>query len=379
MENVIFLTGATGLIAGNLAVRILRQSNDTRLIVLVRGKSSGDATRRFWTTLGMIDPDLRQEEYVERVRIVRGDVDTPDLGLSPADRAAISDSATHMIHSAATVKFHLPIEEVRAINVSGTTHILALANDAYRHGRLQRFGYISTAFVSGKREGVVLESDLEHSSGFANTYEQSKYETEQMVRSNAKELPTIIFRPSIVVGDSETGITTAFNVLYVPLRLVFQGMINMLPGSASIPLDVVPVNFVRDAICHIMFNSQDCVGKTFHLTAGTEGITTTGEIIRLVERWFAKTMKGEARDDLRFVSLEEFSLSAKSKRGGTLILKMLGAYQSYLNYRRTFDTANLQSALTGSGIRAPHFREYYQPIMNYFVGSLTGRQFNVAA
>lgn len=379
MKNVVLLTGATGLIGGNLAVRILRQFQDTRLIILVRGRSDADAGRRFWSALGIIDPELNQEEHADRVRIVCGDVTSPDLGLPPADRNDIRDSVTHVIHSAASVKFNLPLEEVQAVNVCGTSHVLALAKEAYRHGRLERFGYISTAFVSGKREGVILESDLQHSAGFANTYEQSKHETEQMVRTNAGKLPTIIFRPSIVVGDSKTGVTSAFNVLYVPLRMAIQGLIDQLPGSATIPLDVVPVDFVRDAVCHIMFSPRDYTGRTFHLTAGKEGIATTGEIIRLVGQWFKETTKGEAGGELRFVSPKEFSMYAKSRRGGNLIVKMLDAYESYLSYRRTFDTTNLQLALDGSGIRAPHFREYYRAMMSYFVDSLAGRELKHAA
>ncbi len=379
MENVVFLTGATGLIGGNLAVRILKQFEGTRLIVLVRDKSSEDAAERFWATIRVIDSDLKREKYEENVQVVRGDVDAPNLGLSQNDLGTIRESVTHIIHSAASVKFHLPLEEIRAINVRGAMNVLAFANDAYRNGRLRRFGYISTAYVSGKREGVILESDLEHSSGFANTYEQSKYETEQLVRSNARQLPTIIFRPSIVVGDSQTGITTAFNVLYVPLRFIIQGLIDTLPGSASVPLDVVPVDFVRDAICHIMFKAKGCLGKTFHLTAGCDSITTTGEIIRLVGEWFMETMKKETGGNLRFVSREEFAKCAQSRKGGGLILRMLAAYESYLCYQRMFDTTNLQSALKGSGIRAPRFSEYYRPFMNYFVGSLVGLELKQAA
>lgn len=378
MENVVLLTGATGLIGGNLAVRIFRQFTDTQLMVLVRGGSAGDAAQRFWATVELIDSELSRDEFTDRVRIFRGDVNSRDLGLSQAEYDSIRDSVTHIIHSAASVKFHLPLEEVRAINVCGTTHILALANDAYRHGRLRRFGYISTAYVSGKREGTVLESDLPHTSGFANTYEQSKYETEQMVRSNAGNLPTIIFRPSIVVGNSQTGITTSFNVLYVPLRLLIQDMINMLPGSASVPLDVVPVDFVRDAICHIMFGPRECIGKTFHLTTGEESVTT-GEIIRLVEQWYKEATHGQAEVNLRFVSAEAFAAATMSKRGGSLILKMLAPFQSYLSYRRTFDTTNLRSALNGSGITAPPFHEYCRAMMSYFVGSLRGREVRCAA
>ena len=73
------------------------------------------------------------------------------------------------------------------------------------------------------------------------------------------------------------------------------------------------------------------------------------------------------------------SVSARTKRGGSLILKMLAAYESYLCYHRMFDTANLQSALKGSGIRAPRFGEYYRAIMQYFIQSLAVPELKRAA
>ena len=49
---------------------------------------------------------------------------------------------------------------------------------------------------------------------FRNAYERSKFEAELMLREEGAHLPLQVLRPSIVVGDSRTGRTSSFNVLY---------------------------------------------------------------------------------------------------------------------------------------------------------------------
>ena len=55
-------------------------------------------------------------------------------------------------------------------------------------------------------------------------------------------------RPSIVVGDRQSGWTFAFNVLYWPLRAFARGMLESVPAVSSAPVDVVSVDYVADAI-----------------------------------------------------------------------------------------------------------------------------------
>ena len=104
--------------------------------------------------------------------------------------------------------------------------------------------------------------------GFNNSYEQSKFEAEQLVRS-LHDLPFTIMRPSIVVGDRHSGWTAAFNVLYWPLRALARGIFPAVPATPSSPVDVVSIDYVADAIHELCQGAGD-VGQTYHLTAGSQ-------------------------------------------------------------------------------------------------------------
>ena len=122
-----------------------------------------------------------------------------------------------IVHCAASVSFDLPLGEARAINLEGTRRMLEFAGLVRESGGLERYGHVSTAYVAGTHAGRFAECDLDVGQGFRNSYEQSKFEAEQLVRSQ-DGLPFTILRPSIVVGDRRSGWTSAFNVLYWPLR-----------------------------------------------------------------------------------------------------------------------------------------------------------------
>ena len=121
--------------------------------------------------------------------------------------------------------------------------------------------------MAGIKPGKVTENELSRSQKFANAYEQSKYEAEMLVREYVKILPTTIYRPSIVVGDSISGYTPHFKVLYWPLRVMSKNLIPFVACNLSAKLDVVPVDYVANAILVIM-TSPEALGKTFHITSG---------------------------------------------------------------------------------------------------------------
>jgi nucleoside-diphosphate-sugar epimerase len=138
---------------------------------------------------------------------------------------------------------------------------------------LERFTYVSTAYVAGDRRGTVYEDD--HRCGrFRNSYERSKHEAEALVRASG--LPWTVARPSIVVGERETGWTASFNVLYAPLRALGAGAYPVIPARRRAPLDVVPIDYVADAVVALSAHPEAVAG-TFHLTAG-EHASTIGEV-----------------------------------------------------------------------------------------------------
>jgi thioester reductase-like protein len=352
MKKVVFITGATGLIGSHLVARILKDDPTTQLALLVRGDSDEDAKKRLEGTLGMWLSEADLQPMKKRIRVIKGDITLSRLGLSGTLYDQVAGQITHIIHSAATVQFQLPLECARLVNLGGTKNVMALARSAKRAGRLQHVAYVSTAYVCGDREGTISEEELECRQQFVNTYEQTKLESERFIRELMGELPLVVFRPSIVVGDSVTGRTTAFNVLYAPLKLIYRRIVDTLPGNPRIPLDVVPVDFVTAAINHICLKSTDGIGKTYHLTAGEDKTTTTGQIVELAVSYFNRMDTKQHIQPTKFLPLKTFRAI-----GGKRLVQALEAYQPYLCTHKIFNNANTLSALRGTNIAPPGVRQ----------------------
>ena len=272
------LTGGTGFLGGELLARYLERTDRT-VYLIVRAETQADADRRLRSLLDNLlgDPDA----YVHRAVALRGDVCRPGLGLTAAARDRLAAAITDVVHCAASVSFQLPLPEARRMNVEGTRQVLELASLAQCRGGLRSFAHVSTAYVAGDSNGLFGEDDFALGQSFRNTYEQSKHEAERLIRASAEAIPVQIFRPSIVVGDSHSGYTPAFNVIYSPLRAFSRGTYAAIPGRGSSPVDVVPVDYVADAI----FALAGRPGTVYHLTAG-ERAATLGQLIELATWYF---------------------------------------------------------------------------------------------
>ena len=169
------------------------------------------------------------------------------------------------------------------MNVAGTGRMADLAERCAERGDgLERFSYVSTAYVAGAHRGAFDEDSLDVGQDFRNPYERSKFEAERLLRERAAGLPLQVLRPSIVVGDSRTGWTSSFNVLYPPLRAFAHGAIPALPARRRSPVDVVPVDYVADSVDRLAREGPD---GTFHLVAGRNA-TTVGRLMELASRRF---------------------------------------------------------------------------------------------
>ena len=85
--------------------------------------------------------------------------------------------------------------------------------------------------MAGDHPGSFSEEQLDVGQGFRNGYERSKFEAERLVSRASARLPVQIFRPSIIVGERESGWTASFNVLYPPLKAFQAGAIRRCPPA----------------------------------------------------------------------------------------------------------------------------------------------------
>jgi thioester reductase-like protein len=220
-ERPILLTGATGFVGMTVLARLLADGHEVHC--LVRAADDGEADARLRAVLQRVEAPTSG-----RAVAVAGDITSPRLGLGDGYGDLVREVGS-VIHSAASVSFDLPIDEARAINVEGTQRVLDFAGEV---SDLERFTYVSTAYVAGDRRGTVYEEDRD-AARFRNSYERSKHEAEARVR--ASELPWTITRPSIVVGERATGWTASFNVLYAPLRALGAGAYPVIPARRRAP------------------------------------------------------------------------------------------------------------------------------------------------
>jgi thioester reductase-like protein len=256
--GAVLLTGATGFVGKEILDRFLDRGR--RVYALVRAGDDEAAA-------GRLEPHAR-------LAAVAGDIERPRLGLGTSRAAALADEVTTVVHCAASVSFDLSLEKSRRINVDGTRNVLDFAR---RCPNLERLSYVSTAYVSGEPGRLFQENQLEVGQSFRNPYERSKFEAERMVRQSADGLPLQILRPSIVVGDSRTGRTSSFNVLYGPLKAFARGAIPAIPARRSSPVDIVPVDYVADRTVELADGGPE---GTFHLVAGRNA-TTVGRLLEL--------------------------------------------------------------------------------------------------
>ena len=373
MSEHFFITGGTGLVGTYLLPRILRSFPGSTIVLLVRGEDDDDARRR---TEGIIADVVRQDGVQDagrRIRGVRGDVMMERLGLSARELDRIVNEATFIIHGAATIRFDHPIEEAREINCGGTRTMLALAERCAGRGTLKRFVYIGTSSVSGRRPGIVTEDELEMGQSFFNTYEQSKSEAERLVRDAFRRLPAVVFRPSIVIGDSQTGRTTSFNVIYIPLRLVQRGLLTFVPGTPGTKLDLVPIDWVDDVIVHCMAKDGSN-GTVCHVTAGPERAARLGDVVLSACAYFDTHTPLKQPRTMEFVSQDEFQRRRGLSRGREeALLSQLDTLLPYVGIDRLFDSRNTDALVRGSGITFPPFSTYAERIFAYCVRTNWGK------
>ncbi len=283
LHSCVLLTGATGFLGAQIARRLVHERG-LILIALVR---AGDPTaaahrlsRAWWDW-----PELASAvtEGV-RVEVLPGDVSSPHLGLDEATYVRLLQRVTHIIHCAADLRLDGPIDELRKTNVQGTANMLELAHLAHLDHGLERYAHVSTAYVAGGRSGSISEADLTGAYGFNCAYEASKYEAERLVQAVRSKLPVSVFRPGMIVGAADTGEIRTFNTVYFPLRLYLTGKLPIVPAGRSLRVNIVPVDYVAEAIARLTFCSE-AEGLTFHLTAPTGSLPQVGELLGLVRAW----------------------------------------------------------------------------------------------
>jgi NAD(P)-dependent dehydrogenase (short-subunit alcohol dehydrogenase family) len=355
-----FVTGATGFIGRNLVEQLLQREGPIYTLVREGSKGRLEELRRRW---GVGE---------DRVVGIVGDVSEPHLGVSDADLDRLRGQVDHLFHLAAVYDMTADAESQRVANVEGTRHMVEFA-DAVEAGRVHM---VSSIAAAGLYHGTWREDMFEEAENLdGHPYFRTKHDSEGVVRSECAR-PWRVFRPGIVVGNSETGEMDKVDGPYYFFKLIrrIRGAVPQwmpMVGVEGREINIVPVDFVVRAMDHIA-HQEGLDGRAFHLTDPKP--PSAGEVIDIFAG-AANAPQSSLRLPAAVLDAADpfvrVGLSAAPLAGAVVdrVLSDFGiprAVLTYVNYPTHFDSRGTQAALEGTDIRVPPLEAYADKLWDYW-------------
>ncbi|MDG4550100.1 MAG: SDR family oxidoreductase [Candidatus Contendobacter sp.] len=354
-----FVTGASGFIGRRLVEKLLQRPEATvYYLILERELPLVEQLHQRWGTTARAIP-------------VVGDLTQPRLGVAEADIARLKGNVRHLFHLAAIYDLKASAEIQEKVNIQGTRNAVAFA-EAIEAGC---FHLTSSIAAAGLYEGVFREDMFEEAEELDNPYYRTKHESEGIVRREYPR-PWRVYRPGIVVGDSRTGEMDKIDGPYYFFKLI-QKLRNLLPpwmpmiGIEGGRLNLVPVNFIVDAMDHIA-HVDGLDGQCFHLVDPHPH--RVGDILNLFARAAHAPEMTLRFNALMFAFVPQFikvglAQMKPARRIKDLILKDLGMppdVMRFVNYPTRFDCRETLKALKGTDIAVPPLDTYAWKLWDYW-------------
>ncbi len=366
--NTYFITGATGVL-GSAIVQELLKNTSNKLILLIRAKDEDALRKRIDWLFTFLEIDF--SNIAGRVDCIRGDTELENLGLSAHEFVRLSTSVSHIIHSAASVRMNLPLEQARLAAVAATKNILQLAKLCKQSGILQKVEMVSTVGVGGRWQGPLPERWINEPRVFHNTYEQSKAEAEAIIEQQVKEgLPITVHRPSMIVGNSLTGRIPHFQIFYYLIEFVIgRRTWGLLPDLSQRYVDLVPVDYVAQVIVWSSSTFQT-IGKVLHLCAGPKFAVPLEKLRIIAQNKFKEQNVSAPREFVLsafwfkvFIRLIPLVTSGRKRNSVT----MLSIFLDYLAEDQQFANTDTLHLIESFGFEVPIMDDFLDPVFDYYL------------
>ncbi len=355
-----FVTGATGFIGKRLVNKLLeRKGSVVYFLIRQESESKVRALREYWGA------------SAARVVPVFGDLTQKKLGVSADQIKALKGKVDHFYHLAAVYDLSADADSQVAVNIDGTRNTVEFAK-AVDAGH---FHHVSSIAAAGLYEGVFREDMFDEAENIDHPYFMTKHESEKIVRKEVKG-PWTVYRPAMVVGDSETGEMDKIDGPYYFFKVI-QRIRELLPkwmpmvGLEGGRINIVPVDFVVNALNHIS-HKADITSKCYHLVDPVG--YRVGDVLDIFSR------AAHAPKMNVFVNAALLGFIPKSVKKGLMalapvrrikqaVMKDLGLPEdmfTFLNYPTRFDCRETLAALKGSGIACPKLNDYAWRLWDYW-------------
>ncbi len=293
----------------------------------------------------------------QRARVVplAGDAAAIDLGLSGREFREVAGRVDRIHHLAQVTYYGASRALAESVNLGATREVLELG---LASPNLKSLVIHSSAFVCGRRKGLVREDELSTTHSFRSPIEETLARAEVMARSVQGKLPLVVVRPAQLVGDSRTGEIDRLDGAYMLIALILAAPDDfpmLLPVRGDAPMHLVPIDAVM-RIALKLSQTSAAVGGTFHI-ADTEPLSVR-RVFELV------AAAGGKRLPHGFVP-SRVSKAVLRTPGVHRLSRGARAFIDQIATTVRFDTANLRRVLAESDRSCPPFESYVERVVAF--------------
>ncbi|KAG2325627.1 hypothetical protein Bca52824_008355 [Brassica carinata] len=381
-----FVTGATGFLGKVLVEKLLRESPEIgKIFILMKSKDQESAIKRLYDEI--ISSDLFKllkqmhgssyEAFMKSKLIpVTGDIGEENLGMDSETADQISEEIDVIINTAGRTTFDDRYDAALSVNSLGPDRLLSFGEECKK---------LKLSFVTGKREGTVLETPLyigknitselkienevklaseaarkfhgrerlkklkelgnerAQSYGWEKVYTFTKAMGESVIHSKRGNLPIVIIRPNQIpdlFGDYQSSCDV------IPVDMVANAIIAVMAkhGCGNVP-EVKVYNVTSTSHAHPLRMGEIMDFSYQHLCDSPLTETTT-KVFELMKRAM-KNGEEEAESHT--------TLSMKGKRKLKYFVSLAKTYQPYMFFQARCQWKRKMFEFDGSCIDWEHY------------------------
>lgn len=258
LSNVL-LTGATGFVGAHILMELITKDEVENVYCIIRKKSNQTIEERFGLVLDKYFKNVDKKD-LNKIKLVRGNFEEIDLGLSKIDFDDIKNNVKTIIHSGANVKHFGNYGNSYKTNVEGTKKIINFAKKISAG-----VAYISTLSVAGfsdiSNPKVLDENKLFIDQYlFKNIYLTTKYKAEVEILEKIKnnEISAKIFRIGNIMPRETDGVfqtNVNDNAFLNKIRTCLQTRM-VAKELLNYSIDLSPVDLVAKSIVILLNDNK---------------------------------------------------------------------------------------------------------------------------